>query len=203
MNIIRALPLIAALLASMSATATTVVPPTFDQLVVESEQVFRGVATGIRCEWKGTGDQRRIVTLVTFEVREVILGDLPATIELEFLGGEIDGEGMLVAGQPKFEVGDEDILFVAGNRVSLCPLVAMMYGRYLVVRESETQAFVARENGVPLTAVQDVSNEMVSGQAARVLAQLQVDGGLSVAAFSSAIRERAEALGRRDVTRFR
>jgi len=199
MKLTRALILVAGLFAAISADATSVVPPTFDQLVAESEQVFRGVVTATRCEWKGSGDQRRIVTVVTFDVRETVIGDLPPTIELEFLGGEIDGEGMLIAGQPKFEVGDEDILFVAGNHVSLCPLVGMMYGRYLVVRDSGTAAIVARNNGAPLTTVEEVADKMETASVAHALAQFKSSGGISVASFCSAIRNRAAALGRSDV----
>jgi hypothetical protein len=112
--------------------ATIVRPPEFDQLVLLSDCVVRGTVTDVRSEWRGDGENRAIHTIVSVRVAECLVGDATDTIELVLLGGEIDGESLIVTGQPRFQIGDEDILFIKGNGVRMCPVLAMVYGRYLV-----------------------------------------------------------------------
>jgi len=163
----RMLPLLAAGLLVFAAPvrlpATTVVPPSFAELVNGSDYIVHAVVRDVRAEKRDRNGAPRIVTLVELEVREVVAGEPPATVVLELLGGSVGRETMTVTGQPQFAVGDEDILFVKGNGRSLSPLYAMMFGRYPVRTDAVTgRRWVARENGSPLAAITAVATAMDS-----------------------------------------
>ncbi|MBI3934349.1 MAG: hypothetical protein HY316_06625, partial [Acidobacteria bacterium] len=53
-----------------------------------------------------------IYTIYTIEPAQYLKGQLGLVFELRELGGERDGVGMLVAGVPRFEVGQEAVLFI-------------------------------------------------------------------------------------------
>ncbi|WP_404424903.1 hypothetical protein [Nibricoccus sp. IMCC34717] len=174
------------------ARATSVVPPTFDQLVGTADAVVRGNVVAVRSELRAPqpGADPMPFTIVTVQVERSIVGDAGKTIDLVFLGGEVGGERLTVSGQPQLKVGDREILFVQGNGRQLSPLVAMAYGRYSLI-EYEGREIVARDNGVPLTAEDEVSSPMghahekVTAQAAMIRA------ALTAAAFEQKIAARA------------
>ena len=192
-------PLLAAGVLAPALHATTVLPSSLEELVAQAELVVRATVTNTRCEWRGAGEDRRIVTVVTIRVRETLVGDAPPELALEFLGGEVDGQWMRVEGQPRFKVGDEDFLFVAGNGRNLCPLVGMMFGRYLVAQDDAGRQLVARENGVPLTDVEEIATPLDGGPVAHVLARSQRGQAMTPADFSAVVRDVARRLGRTDV----
>lgn len=119
-----------------TATATTVIPPSLDELVSRSAAIFDGTVRARRSAWETSADGRSIVTTVTFTVRDVLKGNVPATTELTFLGGTVDGITLRVAEMPTFEAGDRDLLFVGGEQNAACPLVGFGYGRMRVVRNA-------------------------------------------------------------------
>ena len=55
-----------------TAKATTVIPPTFEQLADRADLVFVGKVVGSRAEWRSVGTDRVIFTLVEFETQEVL-----------------------------------------------------------------------------------------------------------------------------------
>lgn len=147
------------LLTAARLPATTVIPPDFDQLVNDSDYIVRAVVKSVDSEYQTTtSGGKKIVTKVALDVREIIAGTPPANLVLEILGGRVGNERMVVEGAPTFKVGDEDILFVRGNGHTIVPLVAMMHGRYPIMREAATgRRYVARENKVPLTDTAEIS----------------------------------------------
>jgi hypothetical protein len=146
-----------AILAIQATHATSVVAPTFAELVAEAETILRGQVTGIEARWVATPQGRVIKTFVTFVVLKRIKGTATGALTLEFLGGEIGDEGMRVEGMPRFAVGDVEILFVAGNGARVCPLIGMMHGRYRVLTDPlSARDYVARNDRVPLVSELDV-----------------------------------------------
>jgi hypothetical protein len=157
-----ALVLTALLAWTTPAQATTVIPPKFDELVSKSDYIIRAVVTGVSAEMIGSGSSRHITTKVSVQVRQVIAGAPPTTVVLEMLGGQVGSERMVVDGMPTFQVGDEDILFVHGNGKNFSPLVALMHGRYPILKDTAGREYVARANGSPLYSEQDVSTPMTA-----------------------------------------
>ena len=66
MKIKYLLPLTLIGIAFVRVTATTVIPPSFEQLVQQAELIFQGTVTDVRSIWEGEGAQRHISTYVTF-----------------------------------------------------------------------------------------------------------------------------------------
>lgn len=97
------------------AHATTVVPPSFDELVANAEVIFQGTVTDVKSQWTGEGAERHIVTYITLNVEDALKGEPGATYTMRMLGGTVDGTTMEVSDVPKFKVGDRDILFVEHN----------------------------------------------------------------------------------------
>lgn len=184
MKLLRSFFLLSCLLlfALPSARATTVIPPTFDELVTNAEMIFEGTVTTMRSEWTGQGADRHIVTYVSFKIEDAIKGPLGAEYTIRMFGGTVDGQTMEVTDAPRFKVGDRDILFVEHNGTQFIPLVGIMHGRFHVLPdETGVNEKIAKDNGAPLANVAKLGqdeNAAVSGTA------------LSKAEFKAAIRQK-------------
>ncbi len=136
----RAIPLtlLCSLLFAGVARSTTVIPPTFDELVSQARAIFVGEVVGQRAVWEATPQGRAIITIVTFRVEETWKGSASPVTQLEFLGGTIDDLTMQVAGMPKFTLGQRDVLFVGETAQVVSPLVGFMHGRLRILRNPAT-----------------------------------------------------------------
>jgi hypothetical protein len=121
-----------------AARGTTVIPPTFDELVSRAEVIFQGTVTDVRSQWTGEGAQHRIESYVTFRVEDAMKGAPGESYTLRMLGGTVDGETMEVSDSPKFKIGDRDVIFVENNGSQFIPLVGIMHGRFHVDKDKET-----------------------------------------------------------------
>lgn len=131
--------IVSALLAFASARATTVIPPSFDELVDQAELIFQGTVTDVKAQWVGEGGQRRIVSYITLKVEDAIKGDPGASYTLRMFGGTVDGTTMQVSDTPQFKAGDRDILFVQHNGTQFIPLVGIMHGRFRLQHDNAAE----------------------------------------------------------------
>jgi hypothetical protein len=144
------------------ATATTVIPPSFSDLVNEAEIIFQGTVTSVHPQWIGEGAQRHIVSYVTFKVAESLKGNPGREITLRMFGGTVDGQTMKASDAPTFNVGDRDVLFVEHNGTQFIPLVGIMHGRYRVQKDENGRDVILTNEGAPLSSVDQVGKESVS-----------------------------------------
>jgi hypothetical protein len=143
------------------AHATSVTPPSFTQLVAESDTIIRGSVQSVSSAWVDGPQGHLIKTFVTFHVEKRLKGDVPDTLTLDFLGGTVGIDTLRVPGMPQFEVGATEVVFIHGNGVQFCPLVRMMHGRYRAQTDAPSRRrFVARDDGSPLATVDDVQLPM-------------------------------------------
>lgn len=139
MRRLLSLTLICTLACAGVAQATTVIPPTFDQLVATAQSVFVGEVIDVRAVWRTSGQRRVIKTIVTFRVEDVWKGSASPTTQLEFLGGTLDGVTLTVHGVPAFRIGQRQLLFVENGAIPMVsPLVGFMHGRMHVERDLAT-----------------------------------------------------------------
>ena len=182
MKLLRSLPLLlCAGLALASVRATTVIAPSFDQLVSDAEFIFEGTVVDVRSQWAGVGAERHIMTHVTFKIEDAIKGAPGKNYTVQMLGGTVDGETMEVAEAPRFKVGDRDILFVEHNGTQFVPFVGIMHGRFHVQTTAEGRDVVAKDNGAFLADTAKLGQDekaAITGPA------------LSAADFKSAIRQK-------------
>ena len=142
-----------------SAKATTVIPPTFEEMADRAELVFVGKAIASRAEWRTVGANRVIFTLVEFETQEVLKGNTNKSVTLQFLGGTVGEATLEVAGVPKFNAGDRVLLFVEGNGLQVCPLVGVFHGKFGVRKDEKTgRDILVMHDGKPLRDVGEIGN---------------------------------------------
>src|SRR5436309_387490 len=174
----------ACLIFAGAALATTVIPPSFDELVSRAEMIFQGRVTDVRSEWTGEGAQRHIMSYVTLKVEDAIKGNPGSTVTLRMLGGTVGGETMEVADAPKFKVGDRDILFVENNGTQFVPLVGIMHGRFRVEKDTTGQDAVFTNEGSPLSDLTQLGKNEAAASAGRAMSKQE---------FRQAIQARAAA----------
>jgi hypothetical protein len=174
---------ISATIAIVTATrATTVIPPTFEQLVDDADTIFQGTVTSVRSIWSGEGAQRHIESYVTFQIEERLKGTPSESYTLQLLGGTVDGETMEVTDSPKFSVGDHDILFVEHNGQQFVPLVGINNGRFHIHENPQTgREIVTNGEDEPVRDVKKFGREEESVTAAEAI---------SPAEFKAAVQHR-------------
>jgi hypothetical protein len=161
MKLLRSIFLAAvACVTAASVHATTVVAPTFDELVERAQLIFEGTVTDVQSQWAGEGGQRHIVSYVTLQVTDGVKGDAGATYTLRMLGGTVGDDTMEISDSPKFKVGDRNILFVENNGTQFIPLVGIMYGRFNLRQDQQRGAdVVLTHEGQPLADVESLGKD--------------------------------------------
>jgi hypothetical protein len=160
--------LLAGLILSLhNARATSVIAPTFDQLVADAEVIFQGSVTDVKSQWAGEGGQRHIVSYITFKVEDALKGKPGETYTIRMLGGTVDGESMGISDAPTFNVGDTQILFVENNGTQFIPLVGIMYGQFRVLKNESGADVVTNNDGQPLKNVARLGSEDAYAESAR------------------------------------
>jgi hypothetical protein len=181
MKIKYLLPLTLIGLAFARVTATTVIPPTFDQLVRQAELIFQGTVTDARSVWEGEGGQRHIETYVTFKVDDNVKGDAGASYTIRMLGGTVGDQTMEVSDAPKFKVGDRDILFVEHNYDQFVPLVGIDHGRFHVQHDDATgRDIVVNGEGEPVKDLTKLGREEQSASGAEAISPEQLKSAVKI-----------------------
>lgn len=138
-------------------SATTVIPPMFEELTDRAELVFVGKVASVRGEWRNVGVDRAIFTMVEFETEEILKGDADRNVTLQFLGGTVDDVTMEVTGVPSFTNGDRVVLFVEKNGVQFSPLVGVFHGKFGLRKDKTTGGqIVVMHDGQPLRDVAEI-----------------------------------------------
>jgi hypothetical protein len=146
-----ALALALLLLSPAASFATTVIPPTFEELVRGAEVAFEGEVVDTRARFEDERDGRVIVTDVYFRVGKVLKGTVGAMTVMEFLGGTVGDLTYRIDGMPVFNKGDRDVIFAVTSRRLISPLVGLMHGRVRIARDLATnEDYVRRFDGTPL-----------------------------------------------------
>ena len=194
------LPLLAVLctaggLAVGPVRATSVVAPSFDDLVTKADCIVTGKVTDLRSEWTGDGPQRHIVTFVKLDVLRVLKGEAASPFTLRVLGGTVGTQTMEVADAPAFRVGEREVLFVHNNGRQFIPLVGIMHGQYRI----DDADRVADHAGRPVAQVEDIGKPESLDDAVRRRALTHAGQGngaavaLSRADFEAKIIAKVEA----------
>lgn len=170
MKIKYLLPLTLIGIGLVRVTATTVIPPTFEQLVKQAEVIFQGTVTDVKSVWEGQGAQRHIDTYVTFQVSDKVKGDAGSSYTIRMLGGTVGDETMLITDTPKFHVGEREILFVEHNYDQFVPLVGINNGHFRVQRNDESgRDIILNGEGEPVRDLSKLGREEESVSAAEAI----------------------------------
>jgi hypothetical protein len=169
------LPVAFLALAFFQMMATTVIPPTFEQLVNQAEVIFQGTVTDVRSVWEGEGGQRHIETYVALKVEDNVKGQAGDSYTIRMLGGTVGDETMEITDAPKFKVGDREILFVEHNFDQYVPLVGINHGRFHVQRDEQTgRDIVENGEGEPVQDLTKLGREEESVRASEAISVEQL-----------------------------
>ena len=176
------------LFAAATVRATSVIPPSFDQLVGQAQVIFQGTVTDVRSQWNGEGAQRHIDSYITFRVEESLKGTPGQTYVMRMFGGTVGEDSMGISDGPVFHVGDREILFVENNGSQVVPLVGLMHGRFHVQHDNSGSEIVTRNENLPVKSLSRLASETESiSQADAALPNMTAE------AFKSAVREKLQA----------
>ena len=166
---------------TLVAHATTVVAPTFAELVSEAQTVFVGETIDVQSRWVTTPSGPLIVTRVVFNVEQTLKGSLGLQTVLEFTGGTVGEYRLEVSDMPKFRVGDRDVLFVDERQHPVSPLVGFMHGRFRLMKDPATgQEVVSRWDYRPVTGVTEIG-------AAPAQARVALSRAMTLRAFADQV----------------
>jgi hypothetical protein len=162
--------LVAVAISCIRVPATTVIPPTFDQLVQQAELIFQGTVTDMKSVWEGEGAQRHISTYVTFQVEDTVKGNPGKSYTIRMLGGTVGDLTMEITDTPKFHKGDREILFVEHNYDQFVPLVGINHGHFRVQHDDASgRDILVNGEGEPVRDLAKLGREEESVSAAEAI----------------------------------
>jgi len=191
--------LILIILVSVSyGNAASVKQVTMAEMLQECQFVFEGKVVSIEAK---ENSQKRIHTLVTFEIQEIIKGESPNnTITLSFLGGTVGDVTMMVSDMNFPKIGEHGIYFVESmKRPQVNPIYGWSQGHFLVETDDAGTERVLTRNKQPVTEVRSnaqktstqVSTRLSTGVARGLtLGREQGAKGLTLGEFKRALHER-------------
>lgn len=128
------LSLLSALLFLPPLRATTLARLSLERLAAGSDAVARVRCVSSESRW----ENRSIWTLTTFDVVESMKGNLPRQIAVRLPGGRVGHLTTAVDGTPKFNPGDEAVVFLERSRAGGFTVAGWVEGTFRVSRDPRT-----------------------------------------------------------------
>jgi hypothetical protein len=150
------------MLLASPAAATVYVPVDFREMVTASQAIVHGRIADVRSE--PTRDRMMIVTYVTLDVDEHLKGSLGESVTFLVPGGQVGRYSRIVVGAPRFERGDEVVIFLSARGPSIPYVFGLSQGVYRVARAADGSALVTRP---AVMARGTVAERIVRGDPAR------------------------------------
>ena len=174
----RAFAVSVLLLLSIAVEATVILPIEFRELVTTSPVIVHGRVTDTRSAF--VDDRRSVETFVTVAVDEYFKGNLGDFVTVRVPGGEAGRYRTVFVGAPRFERGDEVVLFLKTD-VSRVPVIAgLNQGAFRVLPEPSTGRRMVT-TPVIMSRGADAPERVVRGDPAR--------RPIAIEAFRDAVRQ--------------
>jgi hypothetical protein len=117
---------------------------TLDQMAERAESILVGRVTGTRADWNA--ERTRIYTYVTLDVDRYLKGGGPSKVAtVRFLGGQVGAYMAMVPGSPRFELGEEVLLFCAGGGARIPTVLGMSLGKFTIVTDARGEKILNRD----------------------------------------------------------
>lgn len=120
-----------------AASGTTIVPATFDEIVIGSDLIVHGRVVDVRSEM--TASRRSIHSFVTVAVDEALKGRPGRTVTFRVPNGQVGRYRRVVVGAPEFTVGQEVVLFLRAAPPAVPTLFGLGQGVYRVAQRDPVQ----------------------------------------------------------------
>ena len=132
------------LLPAAEAGAATVVAMSLEQMTERADTIFLGRVAGTRADWNA--ERTRIYTYVTLEVDHYLKGGTGGRVEtIRLLGGQVGPYLATVPGTPRFDVGEEVLLFSSGRGARIPTVLGLSLGKFTVVSDAAGEKIVKRD----------------------------------------------------------
>jgi hypothetical protein len=125
-----------------SASAITLVPMTFDELVGASAAVVYGRVASVHGQW--TADRRGIDSIVAVDAIDYLKGDLSERVSVRIPGGRVGGMVNLIPGAPVLAEGDLIVLFLTTRGPAMPRPTGLTQGVFRVTIDAATRMPVVR-----------------------------------------------------------
>jgi hypothetical protein len=122
------------LLSLPAARGTTLVRLSLDQLAAGSDAVARVNYADAESRWENGS----IWTITTVKVVETLKGDLPSEISIRLPGGRVEHLTSTVEGTPKFNPGDDAVLFLKRSPAGGFTVAGWIEGTFRISRDLRT-----------------------------------------------------------------
>ena len=161
--------------------ATQLLPLTEDALVAQSSLIVIGQCTEVRSAWQG----RRLVTLATIAVREVLKGEPTPQVTVMIPGG-LDAQrsvpvATVVVGTPQLVPAEEVVVFLSArpDARDTYTLTGWSQGKFSILEDATGRQVVAPDRGI-----------LPSPDALRSMSQQNPAGAVSLTQFRAKILHR-------------
>ena len=122
-----------ALLCSLSASATSVLPISLQRMASAADLIFYGKA--VSNEVKIDDVSGRVATFTTFEIFELIKGTAGATHTIKQIGGQLPDSSrrQVIPGVPRFTIGKEYVVFLPkASKLGFSSPIGLSQGKFTV-----------------------------------------------------------------------
>ena len=127
-----------------SSTAGTVLPMSLEQMTDRADMILMGRVVGQRAEWNA--NRTRIYTYVTLEVDHYFKGESSSTTTtIRMLGGQVGPFIAHLPGSPKFSVGEDVLLFCAGQQARIPAVLGLSLGKFSIATSASGEKMVTRD----------------------------------------------------------
>jgi hypothetical protein len=120
--------------AAISIHATTLARLSLDQLAAAADAVARVRCTNVEARW----ENGEIWTVTSFDVVETMKGALPMRITVRLPGGHVGHLTATVDGTPRFNAGNEAVVFLERSRAGGFSVAAWVEGTFRISRDPRT-----------------------------------------------------------------
>jgi len=130
---------------TQAALATTAIVPKDDEMIVESRAIVTGRVTGLSTSVDANTDL--VYTYIRLQVNTVIKGNVSEReIVLKELGGETRDRGTMIFGMPRFDFGQEVLLYLNTWPDGSLRVHQGFLGKFNITRDSSSgRLFVERQ----------------------------------------------------------
>jgi hypothetical protein len=127
------------------ASATTVIIPTDDDLIIGARAIVRAKVLSVSSSFD---QQDRIYTYITLRVREVIKGRITdRRIVIKEPGGQVGSQGTTIFGAPQFKPDEEVFLYLDTWNDGSLRVHQMFLGKFTVIADPQTGRSIVVRDG--------------------------------------------------------
>ncbi|MGH9785363.1 MAG: hypothetical protein ACRD88_14385 [Terriglobia bacterium] len=134
---------LAAWVGCLSAEAAVLIHLSLEEMTQQSSAIVLGRCVEVRSAWNA--DRSNIVTHNVFEVRQYYKGSLGQRITITEPGGQVGDLVAEYSGVPRFEVGEEAVLFVWTDPRGRHQVIGLTQGKFRMGRDGATGAAVLQQ----------------------------------------------------------